>query len=247
MSNPYGYPPGFQPSPGSYGQHPGQQQGYGQPGYGPQPSQYPMAPQGAQGPMPAGYGEMGGAPGDPSYRQALLQMPAIGQMGGNGPVPFVRYPFYPTAPYYSTNEFVGTQTRFYSCGMVYTEADYRVGAEAPRPVQFDIPCRIIGFTGSALYYFGTPAVVSSLPLGVDARDTFRFRVEYTTGDKLHINARLGSTVVGTMQNPGEIGGVGYTVDQGASLGVYLTPMLANLLIDITIIALEMRGPRNFSR
>ena len=245
MSNPYGgYPPGFQPSPGSYGQQPG----YGQP----QPQQhygqsgYPLAPQGAQGPM--GYGQdMGGAPGDPSYRQALLQMPAIGQMGGSGPVPFVRYPFYPTAPYYSTNEFVGTQTRFYSTGVVYTEAGYAVGAEMARTVQFDIPCRIIGFTGSSLFYFGNPAVVSSLPLGVSSRDTFRFRVEYTTGDKLHISARLGSTVVGSMENPGEIGGVGYTVDQGASLGVYITPMLSNLLIDITVIALEMRGPRNFSR
>ena len=51
---------------------------------------------------------------------------------------------------------------------------------------------------------------ASEPSGVKANDTYLFRAEYTTGDKLHTAARLGSTVLGTDENPGELGGAGYT-------------------------------------
>ena len=75
-----------------------------------------------------GYGDatgMGNGPHE-GYRQALLAMPSAGQLGGPGPVPFVRYPFFPTAPFYSTNPNVGYQTRFYSTGIQYTDPDYSV-------------------------------------------------------------------------------------------------------------------------
>jgi hypothetical protein len=196
-----------------------------------------------------GYGDAGGMGGGPheGYRQALLAMPSAGQLGGPGPVPFVRYPFFPTAPFYSTNPNVGYQTRFYSTGVLYTDADYTVGSEMIRTIQFDIPCRLVAFNGSALYYFGNPVAVAGLPLGVKPNDTYLFRAEYTTGDKLHISSRLGSTVVGSDENPGEIGGTGYTIDAGASFVIGVTPLLPNLRIDITLVCLEMRGPRNFSR
>jgi hypothetical protein len=189
---------------------------------------------------------MGNGPHE-GYRQALLAMPSAGQLGGPGPVPFVRYPFFPTAPFYSTNPNVGYQTRFYSAGVLYTDADYTVGSEMIRTIQFDIPCRLVAFNGSALYYFGNPVAVASLPIGVKPNDTYLFRAEYTTGDKLHISSRLGSTVVGSDENPGEIGGTGYTIDSGASFVLGITPLLPNLRIDITLVCLEMRGPRNFSR
>ena len=180
-------------------------------------------------------------------RQALLSMPTAGQLGGQGPISFVRFPYYPTAPFYSTNPNVGYQTRFYSAGVLYTDADYAVGSEMIRTVQFDIPCRMIAMNGSALYYFGSPVAVAGLPLGVKPNDTYLFRAEYTTGDKLHVSSRLGSTVVGSDENPGEIGGAGYTIDAGASFVLGITPLIANLRIDITLVCLEMRGPRNFSR
>jgi hypothetical protein len=198
-----------------------------------------------------GYGAhdmYGAAPQAPEpQRQALLSMPTASQMGGQGPISFVRFPYYPTAPFYSTNPNVGYQTRFYSAGVLYTDADYQVGAELIRTVQFDIPCRMIAMNGSALYYFGNPVAVAGLPLGVKPNDTYLFRAEYTTGDKLHVAARLGSTVVGSDENPGEIGGAGYTIDAGASFVLGITPLIPNLRIDITLVCLEMRGPRNFSR
>jgi hypothetical protein len=214
-----------------------------QPGYG--------TPMHQAGHQDYGYAEdwnqpnMGAAP--QQTRSAVIAMPTAAQMGGQGAVPFVRFPYYPTAPFYSTNPNVGYQTRFYSAGLIYTDADYQVGSETIRTVQFDIPCRMIAINGSALYYFGNPVAVAALPLGVKPNDTYLFRAEYTTGDKLHVSSRLGSTVVGSDENPGEIGGTGYTIDAGASFVLGITPLIPNLRIDITLVCLEMRGPRNFSR
>jgi hypothetical protein len=68
-----------------------------------------------------------------------------------------------------------------------------------------------------------------------------------------VSSRLASTVVGTAANPGEIGGHGYNIDQGATLTLGITPLIiaqaapaSTVRIDITLVCLEMRGPRNFS-
>ena len=177
-----------------------------------------------------------------SDRSAVISMPTTADLGGPGPQRFIRAPFYPTAPFYSTNPNVGYQTRFYSNGLLSTDTDYTVNGESIRRVQFDIPCRLIAINGAA---FST-GVGNALPVGVDCRDTFLFRLEYTQGDKLHISQRLGSTVVGTAQRPGELGGVGFTINPGATVLLGITPLLANLRIDITLVCLEMRGPSNYT-
>lgn len=179
-------------------------------------------------------------PYDPT-RSAVTTMPSAGQMGGPEPLPFVRFPFYPTAPWYSTNPNVGYQVRFYSTGCLSTDADYNPLTELTRNVQFDIPCRLIAINGAAIDRTGVIAYTEQT-----MNLQYLFRVEYTTGDRLHVTSRLASTVVGTMQNPGEIGGHGYNIDQGASVTVGITPLVANLRIDITFVCLEMRPPRNFS-
>jgi len=195
-----------------------------------------------------------GAPGNPfgqdtqaaapeAYRSAKPRMPNAQDMAGPAPVPWVRAPFYPTAPFYSTNPNVGYQTRFYSAELISTEADYAVGTEAIRTVQFDIPCRLIAFTGAA---FNT-AVGNALPVGVGTRDCWMFRAEYTQGDRLHVSARIASTVVGDMGQPGEIGGAGWTINTGANLTLGITPLIAALRINVTLVCLEMRGPSNYTR
>lgn len=174
------------------------------------------------------------------HRSAVIAMPTAAQLGGEQPLPFARFPFYPTAPWYSTNPNVGYQVRFYSTGILSTDADFVIGSESLRTVQFDLPCRLIGVNGAA---FGTAA-----PL-LDANNMnlqYLFRMEYTTGDKLHTAARLADTVVGRGSLPGEIGGHGYNIDQGASVQVGITPLRGNIRIDISLICLEMRAPRNFS-
>ena len=170
-------------------------------------------------------------------------MPSVQDMGGQKPVPWVRAPFYPTAPFYSTNANVGYQTRFYSTELISTETDYAIGTEAIRTVQFDIPCRLIAINGAS---FNT-AAGNALPVGVGSRDTFLFRAEYTQGDRLHVAARLASTVLGSAEQPGEIGGAGWTINSGASFVLGITPLLAALRINVTLVCLEMRGPSNYTR
>lgn len=179
-----------------------------------------------------------------TQRSAMIQMPSPAQMGGAGPVKFVRFPFYPTAPWYSTNPAVGYQVRFYSTGVLPTDTDYAVNTEMLRNIQFDIPCRLIALNGAAVLTNNLAGAnsLSEINMGLQ----YLFRLEYTTGDRLHTTARLASTVVGTMTNPGEIGGHGYNIGQGASVTIGITPLQANLRIDVTLVCLEIRAPRNFS-
>ena len=184
------------------------------------------------------------------YRSAVISMPSAAQLGGQQPLPFVRFPFFPTAPWYSTNPNVGYQVRFYGATLLGSDTDFAVGTEAIRTVQFDIPVRLIAINGAAI---DTAAAANATLTEGNMNLTYLFRAEYTTGDRLHTQARLASTVVGTQQNPGEIGGHGYNIDQGASLQLGITPIMAfaaapllTYRIDITLICLEMRAPRNFS-
>tara|TARA_A100001035_G_scaffold243033_1_gene209823 strand:+ start:383 stop:1048 length:666 start_codon:yes stop_codon:yes gene_type:complete len=187
----------------------------------------------------------------PNNVSAKVAMPTVGQMGGQNPQPWIRFPFFPTAPFYSTNPNVGYQVRYYSAGVLSTDGDVSLGGESIRTVQFDIPCRIIGIQG-AFAYTANPNADNFLANGGDSLDTFLFRAEYTTGDRLHTNARLASTVIGEAANPAEIGGTGYTVDQGGSMVLGITPLnniteASNVAwrIDITLHCLEMRGSSNF--
>lgn len=192
------------------------------------------------GSLPSGSGMPGYhlPPPPPPGASAMVVQPDIPDMAGRDPnMPsWYRMPFFPTAPFYSTNPKVGYQPRFYSGGIINQAA----GAEVIVTVQFDLPCRLIAINGSAVDTTG-----AALPVGLDPRDTFLFRLEYTTGDRLHITQRLGSTVVGTAQRPGEVGATGYTINQGASVTLGITPLRANLRVDITLHTLEMRGARNF--
>jgi len=206
---------------------------------------YGQAPQNHQG-----YGQTYAAP---NGTQAMINMPNMSELGGQGPVPWVRFPFFPTAPFYSTDPRVGTQTRFYGATLLYSDGDYTANQEAIRIVQFDIPCRLIAINAAAVVYdTAANQPILGSPNDTNNLNTFLFRAEYTTGDKLHTAARLASTVCGDMMNPGELGGVGYTIDQGASFVLGITPLpfsTANrgLRIDITLHCLEIRGPSNFTR
>jgi len=168
-------------------------------------------------------------------------MPDWSDMGGKDPnMPaWYRQAFFPTAPFYSTEPNVGYQPRYYSGGLLSTDADYGIGAEVLRTVQFDLPCRLIANNAAAIDHV-TPALLLD-----GGRNTFLFREEYTTGDKLHINERLGDTVTGNAGTPGELGATGYTINGGASMTVGITPLFANLRVDVTMHCLEARGERNF--
>ncbi len=208
-----------------------------------------------------GYAAPASGPDDsatPQRVSARTSLPTVGEMGGPQPAPWIRFPFFPTAPFYSTNPNVGYQVRYYSAGVLSTDADIPaggipVGAEVIRTISFDIPCRIIAVNGT-FAYTAQYSANCSLNRGADPLDMFLFRMEYTTGDRLQTQARLASTVIGSGENPGEIGGTGYTVDQGGTMVLGISPLnnIADAAapqtawrIDITLHCLEMRGSSNF--
>jgi hypothetical protein len=189
-----------------------------------------------------GYGQQ---VAQPSGTGAMIRPPSLSDLGGQGQQPWIQFPFFPTAPFVSTSPNVGRQTRYYGATVLNSDSDYTVNSETVRTIQFDIPCRIIAINGGGVYYDDSNNI-QSLPVGYTVNDLFLFRLEYTTGDKLHTGSRLASTCIGNAENPGEIGGVGFTVDQGSSIQLIITPLISNLRIDITLHCLEIRGQRNFN-
>ena len=205
----------------------------------------PIPPQYGQGQGSDAYGRPAFHP--PENISPRLSMPTMNEMGGKNQVPWVRFPYFPTAPFYSTNPNVGTQTRFYGATVLNGDADYTIGTEMIRTIQFDIPCRLIAINAQAVD--PVTGATNAAPTA-DYNNNWLFRIEYTTGDRLMTAARLASTVVGSMENPGEIGGLGYTIDQGASLVLGITPLAsapANFRIDISLVCVEIRGASNFTR
>tara|TARA_R110001592_G_scaffold244156_3_gene505527 strand:+ start:714 stop:1370 length:657 start_codon:yes stop_codon:yes gene_type:complete len=209
---------------------------------------------GGYGSTSNGQGDMSAQAGGGANNQwnTRIQMPNAQDMGGTNPSmpPFVRSPYYPTAPFYSTDPNVGYQTRFYSTGIVYNTDYTTANSEVVRRVQFDLPCRLIAVNGAAipLTVAGGDDINLTDMSGLDPRDFFLFRMEYTTGDQITVSPRLGSNVLGTNEgSQGELGGVGYTINAGGSLVIGLTPLYRNLRIDITLVCLEMRGASNFTR
>ena len=157
--------------------------------------------------------------------------------------PWLRVPIFPTAPFVPNRKDVARQVRFYSTGIVSTEADYAIGSEATRSVQFDLPCKLVAITGSA---FNT-AAGNALPAGVGPRDCWQIMIQYNQGDNLTTASRIASTVIGESGAPGEIGAEGWTIQGGGALIIGVTPLLASLQIDITFHCIEMRGPTNVRR
>ena len=172
-------------------------------------------------------------------QQAFTQMPYAQDMGGTAAdqPKFVRAPFYPTAPFYSTNETVGYQSRYYSTGIVNGAAN----TEQLQRIQFDLPARLIAINAAVQTTDGNIARIVGDPL-----DLFLISLAYTTGDQILVGTRIASTVCGSGSEPAELGGTGYAINTGASMSIGITPLFPSLRIDVVLVCLEMRGSTNYS-
>lgn len=175
-------------------------------------------------------------------RSAVIQMPTTGQMGGQVPgrPAFIRAPFFPTAPFLSTDPNVGYQTRWYTQNFSSTDPAYNINSEKILRFQFDIPVRLCAMNGASVDNTG---VLDYAGYGLN---NFLFRAEYTNGDKLVTEAVLASTILGTAQRPGELGGVGWTMQPGSTLIVGITPLRDDLFISVALQCLEMRAATNYT-
>lgn len=178
-------------------------------------------------------------PGSPVSGGAAIQMPNRAQMGGAGGdmPPWQRVPIYPPQVLLSTNKYVGHETRLYGAGILNIAA----GTETTATVQFDTPCIVAMASGTAIETAG-----AGLPVGRAALDTFLIALEHSNGNRLTTSARLGSTVLGSAAQPAMIPGNGWVFDRGSTAVFLITPLIANLRIDINLWCIEERGPSNLT-
>ena len=169
---------------------------------------------------------------------AIMKPPDMAELVRDG---FYRRPFYPTAPIYAPG--AARITPYYSTGFAPGDTDYpAVSATVTRTARFDTACVLVAINGQA---FPTQAG-NAFPVGVGPRDCWRISVSYgQNAEKLTISQRLASTVVGTGERPGEIGGDGWIINPGNVLTIEFQPLIDDLAIDVTFVVLEQRGMSSF--
>ena len=108
----------------------------------------------------------------------------------------------------------------------------------------------LGFDVPTVVYATVSAVRSTsgdLPATVgNERDLFRVQFELTNGRKWQTSNSLGSTVTGTAERPRLLGRTGWRFDMGTVLLVKVTPLVANLDINVVLYTIETPGATNIA-
>jgi hypothetical protein len=120
-----------------------------------------------------------------------------------------------------------------------------VNITAQDRIGFSTPAAVYAITATAFLTDGAGAGVD-LPVGADPRDVFRIQIKDATGDLWQSEPAMASNVAGTAQFPRLIGAAGRMCDGGTTTIVMVTPLLANLLIDVTLWTIEQPGPTNIA-
>lgn len=112
-----------------------------------------------------------------------------------------------------------------------------VGQESALTLGFSTPSVCYALTGSAIPSDGT----TGLPVGYNPLDTFRVQVKYSQGDLWQTDPTLARNVLGTAEFPRLVGARAWRLDAGTSLRLTVTPLVANLTIDVTLWIIETPG------
>ena len=113
------------------------------------------------------------------------------------------------------------------------------GATYTTTLQFPEPSVIFALTATAVDTTG--AALTRDPL-----DCFTLALTRTNSDKLQSQTVLGSTICGTAQRPRYVGPNGWVQDRGSSIQISLTPLFANLRIDLVCYTAVIYGPSSFT-
>lgn len=159
---------------------------------------------------------------------------------------WIRAPYWPTMPLQSRSPNVPYFVRYYSCGLGTADTDNALGTTATRTIRFDLPVILVAVTGSCILSDG-----SGIPVGYEPNDTYSILLSTQTNERITVEERLASNVVGTASRPGFFGGGGWHFPAGSALQVSITPRLAGLAngvkqrIDVTVQALEFRSGSSY--
>lgn len=185
------------------------------------------APQGAASQVQPGYG----ARLNPDSFQDMWNLSE-----GNA----YRRPVYPTMPIFFKG---GAKfTRILGCTLAPTDPDYAVNNAIIRFVRFDQPS--IAFDVNGWAFNTSPG--NAFPVGVEANGAYRVQLKFGLNENLTTDPRLAKTFLGTGERPGQVGGDGWIMDTGSIMQVIIQPLLPDLIIDISVKALEARGLANFT-
>lgn len=120
-----------------------------------------------------------------------------------------------------------------------------VNQETPSRLGFSTPAACYAITATSLLTDGAGNLVS-LAVGVDPRDVFRIQIKYAQGDLWQSEPAIARNICGTAEFPRLVGKPSWMLDGGTSIIVTVTPLIANLIIDVTLWTIEQPGPTNIA-
>jgi hypothetical protein len=148
-----------------------------------------------------------------------------------------REPVYEPRVFFPNDLYTAKQIRW----RTVTVTGQPANVEVVNFINVDIPSVAYAITGSAFETTG-----AGLPVGAGRRSVFLARYAHNSGDRLTPVAQLAENVCGTAQFPALIGAAGWVFNRGGSMEVGLTPLLANLRIDLTVWFVEIRSRQNYN-
>lgn len=210
-----------------------QQQGLPQPqqpylqGPFPQQRDGASAP-GGPGQMPQGFQ---GYPQDPRAG-AMANPPNLAEILSWGA--HVGPSFFPTRPLWSDAQGVAHMPRDYGVEL----NGGTVGTQVALPLLFSTPCILVAINAGVFFS-------ADLSVGMKPLDTFLIQTQYVNGENIQTTPVLGSTVCGTADLPGEIGGNGRFFSAGSGASILITPLVASLRINVVFRVMELIAPTNY--
>lgn len=168
--------------------------------------------------------------------QAALSPPSLQQFAQSNEIVWARDNVVEPRPWLAFNQNIGHQFRRYVSEPLINGT---AGTEVPRPITVEVPCALYGLSGGA--YLTTGA-----DLGRDPLDTFRVRFGAGSGDRIDTLDAIASAMLGTGAYPALLGGPAWTFNNAGQIQIFITPILANLYIQVVLWVIEMRGPSNFN-
>lgn len=190
-------------------------------------ARYPQAPSGdVRAKMyPDGFAQMGGPPGESPWQPIAI---------------------FPTAPLVKTRGQIGYVSRYYFATPIVNAA---ANADVNRIVRFNYPVRIAAIYGAGIqitesggnYTFALPGATGS------STSTFKVQFQDDISDFINTESSIGTSVCGTAEKPGQLGGPGWSINAGGAVQMVVTPLAANLRIHIGFLCLEARSGTNFVR
>lgn len=123
---------------------------------------------------------------------------------------------------------------------VSTFTNQTINAEATNNLGFDIPSVVYAITAAVRDTAGNSI---SGAFG-NVLDTFRIQFGLTNGRNWQTANTMGSTICGTAERPRFLGRSCWRLNNGAVLQCRVTPLVANLQIDIVLWCVETTGGSN---